>query len=225
MTISTGNSYLDTLTAPASSKSSTTKTGSGTLDQSTFLKLMTTQMQTQDPFNPVDNTQMVAQMAQFSSTTGIAQMNQTLAGIASSLASSRVGDAASWIGKSALVSSNSATALSDGSFAGQITLPSDASQVNISLVDPGGNVVYNGTATNVAKGDIPFYFDGKDASGNAISGPLKISVNAKDASAQQITATSAAWTTITGVQSPASGTTKLVTGAGTIDPTDALQLS
>jgi flagellar basal-body rod modification protein FlgD len=152
-------------------------------------------------------------------------MNQTLAGIASSLASSRVGDAASWIGKSALVSSNSATALSDGSFAGQITLPSDASQVNISLVDPGGNVVYNGTATNVAKGDIPFYFDGKDASGNAISGPLKISVNAKDASAQQITATSAAWTTITGVQSPASGTTKLVTGAGTIDPTDALQLS
>jgi len=109
--------------------------------------------------------------------------------------------------------------------AGTITLPSDASQVGISLVDASGAVVYNGTASNVPKGDVPFYFDGKDASGKAIPGPLKISVNAKDASAQQISATSSAWTSITGVSSPASGTTKLITGVGTIDPTDALQLS
>jgi flagellar basal-body rod modification protein FlgD len=226
MTISTGNSYLDTLAPPKTSTTSTSSTAaSGSLDQSAFLKLMTTQMQTQDPFNPVDNTQMIAQMAQFSATSGIAQMNSTLSGIATSLASSRVGDAASWIGKSALVAGSSATALSDGSFAGTITLPSDASEVGISLVDASGSVVYNGTASNVAKGDVPFYFDGKDASGNAIAGPLKISVNAKDTSAQQITATSSAWATITGVSSPATGTTKLITGAGTIDPTDALQLS
>ena len=37
----------------------------------TFLTLLTTQMKNQDPFNPVDNTQMVAQMAQFSSLAGI----------------------------------------------------------------------------------------------------------------------------------------------------------
>ncbi|MDB5685433.1 MAG: flagellar hook capping protein [Rhizorhabdus sp.] len=223
MTISTGNSYLDSLTTQTGS-AATTKTASKTLDQSAFLKLMTTQMQTQDPFNPVDNTQMVAQMAQFSSTTGIAEMNQSLKAIATDIASSRVGDAASWIGKSALVKSDSATALSDGAFAGNVALASDATNVSISLIDASGSVVYNGSAENVAKGDVPFYFDGKDASGKAIAGPLKVSVNAKDALGQ-VDATSATWTTVTGVQSPASGTTKLVTGNGIIDPADAIQLS
>jgi len=223
MTISTGNSYLDSLTANTGS-AATAKTASKTLDQSAFLKLMTTQMQTQDPFNPVDNTQMVAQMAQFSSTTGIAEMNQSLKAIASDIASSRVGDAASWIGKSALVKSDSATALSDGAFAGNVTLAADATKVSISLIDGSGNVVYNGTAENVAQGDVPFYFDGKDAQGNAIAGPLKVSINAKDALGQ-VDATSSTWTTVSGVQSPASGSTKLVTGIGVIAPEDAIQLS
>jgi flagellar basal-body rod modification protein FlgD len=151
-------------------------------------------------------------------------MNTSLKAIAGDIAASRVGDAASWIGKSALVKGDSATELSNGSFAGKITLAKDANEVNISLVDGSGNVVYNGSASNVAAGDVPFSFDGKDANGNQIAGPLKISVNAKDASGQ-IDATSSAWTTIIGVQSPASGTTKLVTPSGVIAPADALQLS
>ena len=50
----------------------------GAMDQNDFLRLMTTQLTTQDPFNPMDNTQMVAQMAQFSQVAGIAEMNQSL---------------------------------------------------------------------------------------------------------------------------------------------------
>ena len=41
------------------------------MDQGDFLRLMTAQLSQQDPFNPVDNQQMVAQMAQFSSLAGI----------------------------------------------------------------------------------------------------------------------------------------------------------
>lgn len=55
------------------------------LDQTAFLRLMTTQLQTQDPFNPMDNTQMVAQMAQFSSVAGISEMNGSLKAIADQL--------------------------------------------------------------------------------------------------------------------------------------------
>jgi flagellar basal-body rod modification protein FlgD len=55
------------------------------LDQNAFLRLMTTQLTTQDPFNPVDNTQMVAQMAQFSQVAGIAEMNQNLRAIPATL--------------------------------------------------------------------------------------------------------------------------------------------
>lgn len=225
MTISTGNSYLDSLANTSTTSSTTTVKDNKTLDQSDFLKLLTTQMQTQDPLNPTDNTQMVAQMAQFSSTTGIAEMNQSLKAMAASMASSRVGDAASWIGKSALVQSKTATALADGAYAGNVTLPSDASRVDINLVDASGKVVYTGSATDVKAGDVPFYWDGKDSTGTAVPGPLTISVSAKDSAAKQIDTTSASWTTVSGVQSPASGTTKLVTPLGTIDPADALQLS
>jgi len=225
MTISTANSYLDGLNSQTSGAATATKRTNNTLDQSSFLKLLTTQMTTQDPFNPVDNTQMVAQMAQFSSTTGIAEMNQSLKSIQSSLAQSRVGDAASWIGKAALVQSRTASALSDGAYAGNVTIPADASRVDISLVDAGGKVVYNASAVNPAAGDIPFYWDGKDAEGKAVPGPLTISVNAKAAAAQQLDVTTSSWATVNGVQSPASGTTKLVTSLGVIDPADALQLS
>jgi len=53
-----------------------------TLGESDFLTLMTTQLQQQDPFEPVDNKEMIAQMAQFSSLAGISQMNDTLTSIA-----------------------------------------------------------------------------------------------------------------------------------------------
>ena len=52
------------------------------LGQSDFLALMTTQLKQQDPFDPVDNQAMIAQMAQFSSLAGISEMNDTLRAIA-----------------------------------------------------------------------------------------------------------------------------------------------
>jgi flagellar basal-body rod modification protein FlgD len=57
------------------------------LDQTAFLRLMTTQLKEQDPFNPMDNTQMVAQMAQFSSVAGISEMNGSLKAISTQLMS------------------------------------------------------------------------------------------------------------------------------------------
>src|SRR5690242_9679273 len=56
-----------------------------TLGESDFLTLMTTQLKQQDPFEPVDNKEMIAQMAQFSSLAGINQMNDTLKSISDRL--------------------------------------------------------------------------------------------------------------------------------------------
>lgn len=68
----------NTSAASATSASKTTaasKTGLGSLGSTDFLKLMTTQLQQQDPFNPTDNTQMLAQMAQFTSLSQTTEMN------------------------------------------------------------------------------------------------------------------------------------------------------
>jgi flagellar basal-body rod modification protein FlgD len=59
--------------------------GLGSLGQDDFLKLMTEQLKHQDPFAPVDNQQMLAQMAEFSSLAGTTEMGETLKDIAKKL--------------------------------------------------------------------------------------------------------------------------------------------
>lgn len=77
MTVTSVTSAAQTVTAPKGPKP---------LGQSDFIRLMTTQMQMQDPLEPVDNKEMIAQMAQFSSLAGIDQINQTLQAISAQLA-------------------------------------------------------------------------------------------------------------------------------------------
>ena len=55
------------------------------LGQSDFIRLLTTQLKQQDPTDPVDNKEMIAQMAQFSSLSGIEKINTTLQDIAARL--------------------------------------------------------------------------------------------------------------------------------------------
>ena len=59
--------------------------GYASLGQKDFLRLLTTQLQQQDPTDPVDNKEMLAQMAQFSQLSGITEMADTLKQIAGKL--------------------------------------------------------------------------------------------------------------------------------------------
>ena len=87
VTTSAFDTTLNNLGITRTSSSATVqKSASTTLGQADFLKLMTAQMQNQDPFNPTDNTQMVAQMAQFSSLAGINDTNPVLAEISKQIA-------------------------------------------------------------------------------------------------------------------------------------------
>ena len=76
------------------------------LGQEDFLKLMTTQLQNQDPFAPMENGEFIAQMAQFSTVTGITEMGQTLKSLASQLNEFRVATASDLLGHSVLVPGN-----------------------------------------------------------------------------------------------------------------------
>jgi flagellar basal-body rod modification protein FlgD len=219
MTTISGNSAIDALAA-----SNTAGKSGKTLGQEDFLKLLTTQLKTQDPFDPVDNTQMVAQMAQFSAVAGQSEMNQTLKQMTQDLASSRIGDASSWIGRSALVASDMATPLSDGTYAGEVTLPGDADAVTLSLVDAKGEIVHSEMLGAQAAGTIAFGWDGRKGDGSQATGPLKLIVNARSAEGA-VKATTATWTTVGGIQSPASGATRLVTPLGLLSPQEALRLS
>jgi flagellar basal-body rod modification protein FlgD len=78
------------------SSDTTTSTTQKTLDQDAFLKLLITEMQNQDPLSPMDNTEYVAQLAQFSSLEQMQQMNSALDSMSTSYSSNQ---ALSLVGK------------------------------------------------------------------------------------------------------------------------------
>jgi flagellar basal-body rod modification protein FlgD len=107
--IQTTNSQA--LIAQLNSKQETTKTstsGTGQANSSAdqtdrFLKLLVAQMSHQDPLNPLDNAQVTSQMAQISTVEGITKMNTSLETMAAQGGGTRAIDAASLIGRSALI--------------------------------------------------------------------------------------------------------------------------
>jgi len=229
MTVSsttTSSSYLDSLRTNSTTAAAAASTaGSDSIDQAGFLKLLTAQMTNQDPTAPMDSNTMVQQLSEMSTVSGITEMNTSMKSLVSELTSNRIGDAASWIGKAALLSSSTAQPLTNGGYAGEITLPSDATSMNVSLVDSTGKSVYTQTLGSQKAGTVDFAWDGTQTDGTTATGPLSVVVSATGASGT-ITPTVSTWSTITGVQSPAGGSSaELTTTLGTVAPTDVLSLS
>lgn len=191
------------------------------ISQTDFLTLLTAQLKSQDPFNPLSNADLVAQMATISNTSGIAEMNQSLAAIAQSLSSSRLGDAASWIGRSMLVTSNLAAPDAQGQYAGQVTLAGPANNVSVDLVDGNGAVIKTIDLGASLGGDVPFYWNGYDDAGTYVGGQT-LQVQVRGAAPTNV----ATWASVAAVQSPADGTqTKLITPLGSFAPADAIKLT
>ncbi|RZM13146.1 MAG: flagellar hook assembly protein FlgD [Sphingomonas sp.] len=209
---------LRSTTAATAAKATTTGTKT-TLDQSDFLALMTAQMKNQDPFNPVDNTQMVAQMAQFSSTAGISQMNATLSGIATKLGATSASDAMAYVGKTVLTEGSTAYERTSGGIAGAVELDAKASDVQVSIADSDGRVVKTMQLGSQAAGTATYDWDGKDDAGNAVeAGPYTVSVAAADGSST-VAARGLVWAPVESASLPSGGDPTLkVTGIGTVKP-------
>jgi flagellar basal-body rod modification protein FlgD len=72
----------------ASSLASATSVGGIAPNEDTFLKLLVSQLQNQDPLNPADSTQFVGQLAQFSSLEQLMQINQSTTTLATAVSPS-----------------------------------------------------------------------------------------------------------------------------------------
>ena len=114
-----------------------------TLGQSDFLKLMTTQLQNQDPFAPMENGDFIAQMAQFSTVTGIAEMGESLKSLSNQLGEFRIATATNLLGHSVLVPGNKVRPNSEGEIHGVLDLPRASSATNIVFSNTAGEVVHS----------------------------------------------------------------------------------
>ena len=106
-----------------SQTSETQKAKKDTLGQSDFLKLMTTQLQNQDPFAPMDNGDFIAQMAQFSTVTGIQEINNSIGRLVEEFDQARIATASNLLGHSVLVPGDTGKPDNEGELHGVLELP------------------------------------------------------------------------------------------------------
>ena len=79
------------------------------LGQEDFIKLMTTQMNHQDPMKPMENGDFLSEMAQFSTVSGLKEIKDAFNGLATSLKSSQALQASSMVGRTVLVPGSMST--------------------------------------------------------------------------------------------------------------------
>jgi flagellar basal-body rod modification protein FlgD len=150
---------LGLTTAASNSNSSTVATASDQLNQSDFLKLMTTQLNNQDPTQPSDSSQMLAQMAQLSTVSGIQSMQSSLQQLVKTMMASQTTQAAGLVGHQVIAAGSGATLTSNG-LAGAIDLTQDTNQLTVGIYDSAGQLVKQVNMGTQSQGTVPFSWNG-----------------------------------------------------------------
>ena len=152
--------------AAVNSASSTNSKISGQLNQSDFLKLMTTQLNNQDPTQPADSSQMLAQMAQLSTVSGIQDMQTSLKQLVNTMMASQTTQAAALVGHQVVAPGSTATLSSNG-LSGAVDLTQDTNQLAVGIYDSAGQLVKQMDLGAQSKGTVPFSWDGIMDNGTA----------------------------------------------------------
>jgi flagellar basal-body rod modification protein FlgD len=210
----------------AASAAASTASVSNDDSEQRFLKLLVTQLNNQDPLNPMENAELTSQLAQMSTVSGIEKLNSTLSGLVNQTGSNQVLQAASLIGYHVLSPGNSltTTAPEDGkdpavqAFA--VQLPNTAADVQIKIVDASGKTVRTIDAGSMTDGVNPVTWDGKDDQGNAVpAGSYQFTVAATNGSAA-VDATALTFAQVAAVKQGASGVTLELASGQSINLSD-----
>jgi flagellar basal-body rod modification protein FlgD len=213
-------SAATTATQPTTSSSSQSSglSTSSTLDENDFLNMLITELKNQDPTNPLQSTDLAAQLAQFSQVSELQSMNTNIQNStnANLVLTQSINNtmAATLIGKEVKV--NSSTMAYDGTTQPSVgvTLNGNAADVQVQVEDASGNVVRTIDAGAKLTGDNTITWDGKDDSGNQLqAGDYTFSVTATDSTGAAVSSASYALGVVQGVKYTSNGTVLIVNGS------------
>lgn len=146
-----------------------------------FLRLLTTQLQYQDPLDPTDSTQFVAELAQFTQLEQTEKMNQQLTQLVDANALANNFGATSLIGKEVEVEGGVFSLTEGTSSDFSYRLEEDAQELIIQVLDDSGNIVTTLNPGSQVAGRQTVTWDGRDADGNLLpSGEYSFDVSARD---------------------------------------------
>ncbi|MDH5517325.1 MAG: flagellar hook assembly protein FlgD [Gammaproteobacteria bacterium] len=142
------------------SAATTANTGDSQLGQDSFLKLMTAQMQNQDPFEPMDNGEFLSQIAQFGTVNGIEELKNSFVSFSQDMQSNQALQAANIIGHGVLVETNTGQLNASGLVQGAVELDSFANNVAVNVYNSSGSLVSRMDLGEQLPGTSVFAWDG-----------------------------------------------------------------
>ena len=183
----------------------TSKTASSADTEQRFLKLLVTQLNNQDPLNPLDNAQLTSQLAQMSTVSGIEKLNSAFQSMLAQSGSSQVLQSASMIGRTVLVP-GSELALKKGTdvpFA--VEMPQSADAVKVTVTNAAGNTVRSFDLGSLPQGVKTLSWDGLNNTGVSVAdGSYTVNVVATRSDAK-VAASALTYSSVTSVSQGASG--------------------
>jgi flagellar basal-body rod modification protein FlgD len=195
---------------PSASAASASIGGANTtLSESDFLTLLTTQLENQDPLNPQNPSDFAAELAQFSTASGVQTLNTTLG------AGGGV-QAAGLVGKNVAVAGNALVLGANGVAQGAFNLSGAAKDVTVAITNAAGSVVNVVDLGAMAAGNQNFTWNGQSLAGTALpAGTYSFRINAASASsAIAVTATPYSVAPVTSVVMGGQSGTMLTLGGG-----------
>jgi flagellar basal-body rod modification protein FlgD len=146
-----------------------------------FLTLLTTQLQNQNPLSPLDTNQFTQQLVEFAGVQQQLNTNDSLATLVSLQQTAQSTQALGFVGKTAVVKGSTA-ALTSSTATWQLSVPT-ASTVDISITASNGQTVFAGTYAASAGNNQPFTWNGKGSDGTQEpDGNYTLTATAKDSS-------------------------------------------
>jgi len=176
-------STTTTLPSSNSSNNSLSSTSGGTLagNFQTFLQMLTTQLQNQNPLDPLDTNQFTQQLVQFASVEQQLKTNDQLSSLVALQQTTQATQALTFVGKTAVVD-GATTALANSSATWVLDVP-NTGNMNITITNSTGQTVFSGAySVNAGKGQ-PFSWNGQSNDGSQMpAGKYTLNASMPDSS-------------------------------------------
>ncbi len=205
----TTTTAIPTTTTPSSTTNSSASTDNAGLAQladnfNSFLTLLTTQLQNQDPLDPLDTNQFTQQLVEFTSVQQQVDMNTNMQTLISLQQTSEASSAMQYLGANVTLSGSTATLAAGSPATWSLNSPSPAT-ANVTITNSSGQTAYTGTVSLTA-GTQSYSWNGQGNNGVTWpAGQYTLAINATGASGQTVTVTTQTQGTVSGInlsQSP-----------------------
>lgn len=192
-------------------------------DLNQFLTLLVSQLQNQDPLEPLDANQFTSQLVQFASVEQQIYQNANLEKLLAAQRDTQVASTVEYIGKQVEASGNTLPLQGGQAFA-SYTLPQTAARATIAIQDASGKTVA-ALPADLTAGRHELHWDGKAADGKQLpDGAYSFNLDAKDRKGDDIPATLAYSGSVTGIRGGEAGT-QLLLGDKLVSLSDVISIS